>query len=105
MIANKTIPSHYYIVQAKGNIVSDMGGEKVMMNIRNGNYYNLGRIGGRIWELLRDPITAAELVETLMSEYEVEQSVCKEHVDSFLMHLMEEHLIHYGEQLHSAQHS
>ena len=34
----------------KGNIVSDMGGEKVMLSIENGKYYNLGEMGGEIWE-------------------------------------------------------
>ena len=29
------------IVQSKGNIVSDMGGEKVMLSVNNGKYYQL----------------------------------------------------------------
>ena len=28
-----------------------MDGEKVMLSINNGKYYNLGEIGGDIWEL------------------------------------------------------
>lgn len=36
----------HYIVQSEGNIVSDMDGEKVMLSIKNGKYYNLGKIGG-----------------------------------------------------------
>ena len=30
-----------------------MGGEKVMLSVKNGKYYNLGEIGGEIWELIR----------------------------------------------------
>ena len=36
------------IVQSEGFLVSDMDGEKVMLSIDNGKYYNLGEIGGRI---------------------------------------------------------
>ena len=36
------------VVRAEGCIVSDMGNEKVMMSIRNGKYYNLGEVGGRM---------------------------------------------------------
>ncbi|WP_407637550.1 lasso peptide biosynthesis PqqD family chaperone [Cohnella kolymensis] len=45
------------LVQAKGHIVSNMGDEKVMLSVRNGKYYNLGMVGGRVWELMETPIT------------------------------------------------
>lgn len=94
-----SIPLQYQIVQEKGNIVSDMDGDKVMMNITNGKYYNLGTIGGRIWELIAEPVTAHEIVEKLLSEYEIEQAVCEEHVGTFLKHLMDEKLVLVGEKL------
>lgn len=94
-----SIPLQHQFVQEKGNIVSDMDGDKVMMNITNGKYYNLGKIGGRIWELIAEPIAAHEIVVILMSEYEVEQGVCEEHVGSFLKHLLDEKLVHVGEKL------
>ncbi|MGO4496754.1 lasso peptide biosynthesis PqqD family chaperone [Paenibacillus sp. 2RAB27] len=93
------IPLHYQFVQGKGNIVSDMDGDKVLMNIANGRYYNLGKIGGRIWELIATPNSAIELVTKLLSEYDVEQTICEEHVISFLRHLLDEKLIYVGENL------
>ncbi|MEX2461049.1 MAG: lasso peptide biosynthesis PqqD family chaperone [Paenibacillaceae bacterium] len=100
MIESQSIPLNCRIMQSQGNIASDMDGEKVMMNIHNGNYYNLGIIGGRIWSLISAPISAAELVKTLMSEYDVEQKVCEANVASFLNHLLAEKLIYFGEELH-----
>jgi hypothetical protein len=100
MNESQSIPLNCRIMQGQGNIASDMDGEKVMMNIHNGNYYNLGAIGGRIWSLIATPISAAGLVATLMSEYDVEQNVCEENVASFLKHLWAEKLIHFGEELH-----
>ena len=40
MIKNQNISLENMIVQSKGNIVSDMDGEKVMLSINNGKYYN-----------------------------------------------------------------
>ncbi|SEC07736.1 Coenzyme PQQ synthesis protein D (PqqD) [Paenibacillus sp. GP183] len=97
MINNQTISLQDYKIQGKGNIVSDMGGEKVMLSVHNGKYYNLGKIGGRIWELMESPIQVAQVVTTLMSEYEVDQSECEEQVISFIERLSREGLIESGE--------
>ena len=50
-----------------------MDSEKVMMSINNGKYYNLGEIGGVIWDSIKSPISVNELIITLISEYEVEK--------------------------------
>jgi Coenzyme PQQ synthesis protein D (PqqD) len=81
------------VVQVEGNIVSDMGGEKVMMNIQQGKYYNLGETGGAIWELIKTPITIQELVGKLLSEFEVDQYECEKQVLSFLENLKNEGLV------------
>lgn len=97
MMKYETISLHNYYEQGKGNIVSDMGGEKVMLSVANGKYYNLGEIGGRIWELLECPTEISQIVATLMSEYEVEQSECELEVTSFIERLFKEGLIESGE--------
>ena len=51
MMEVKQISLQDLVVQIPGNIVSDMGGEKVMMSINNGKYYNLGEIGGRYLDI------------------------------------------------------
>ncbi|MCM3650407.1 lasso peptide biosynthesis PqqD family chaperone [Metabacillus litoralis] len=83
------------VCQSEGNIVSDMDGEKVMMSINNGKYYNLGEIGGEIWDLIKTPISVNEIILTLMSIYDVEKTECEEHVISFLKHLSKEKIIHF----------
>ena len=79
--------------QKQGNIVSDMDGEKVMLSIQSGKYYNLGALGGEIWELIKEPISFEELVTTLLSRYDVGQAECEEQVAAFLNQLLEEGLI------------
>jgi hypothetical protein len=81
------------ISQADGNVVSDMDGEKVMLSIRNGNYYNLGKLGGDIWDLIKLPTEINNVIDSLLSEYQVEKAVCEEQVLSFIEQLHNEGLI------------
>ncbi|MNZ94672.1 Coenzyme PQQ synthesis protein D (PqqD) [compost metagenome] len=70
-----------------------MGGEKVILSIENGKYYNLGALGGHIWDMLKERKTVSQLIDLLMQEYEVDRSICEEQVRSFLSHLLDEKLI------------
>ncbi|MDG0814412.1 lasso peptide biosynthesis PqqD family chaperone [Cohnella rhizosphaerae] len=81
------------IRQVPGNIVSDMDGEKVMLNVQLGKYFNLGEIGGRVWELIGHPMTVETLVDSLTAEYAVDRDTCEAHVRSFLAQLSEQRLI------------
>ncbi|MEG7844337.1 MULTISPECIES: lasso peptide biosynthesis PqqD family chaperone [Bacillus cereus group] len=87
------ISLNQFITQVQGNIVSDMNGEKVMLSIRNGKYYNLGELGGVIWGLIEKPLSVTQLIKELTLEYEVEQSKCEKEVVSYLEILLEEGLI------------
>ncbi|MGM1050395.1 MAG: lasso peptide biosynthesis PqqD family chaperone [Bacillota bacterium] len=88
----------HLIVQSEGFLVSDMDGEKVMLSIENGKYYNLGLIGGRIWELASSPVTIAGMIEQLVTEYEIEPEVCEQQVQAFLKQLVAEGLVQVREQ-------
>ncbi|MGG6310581.1 lasso peptide biosynthesis PqqD family chaperone [Paenibacillus macerans] len=85
------------IFQRSGYLVSDMDGDKVMMGINTGKYYNLGKVGGRIWELVSTPVTVTQLVDALASEYDIDRELCEEQVISFLTRLSQENLIHIEE--------
>lgn len=81
------------VVRSEGNMVSDMNGEKVMFSTRSGKYYNLGSVGGRIWELIEAPVGIGSVVETLAKEYEVDFASCEREVGAFLRQLYRESLI------------
>ena len=65
-------------------IAADMDGEVVMMDIVSGKYYNLGRTGGAIWNLLESPKTLDELVDALTAEYDVDRATCKAQAEEFM---------------------
>jgi len=88
-------------MQSEGNIVSDMEGEKVMMSVSNNKYYNLGVMGGEIWEMAQSATSVKHIVANLMSVYEVEEKICEKEVLSFLNVLYKEGLIHVQDEAHS----
>ncbi|MFS0822765.1 lasso peptide biosynthesis PqqD family chaperone [Bacillus sp. 1P02SD] len=93
MIKNQTISLNNTVSQSEGNIVSNMGEEKVMLSVQNGKYYNLGEIGGEIWDLIESPKSVNEVISSLVNDYDVTQTECEEQVQSFLEHLYNEKLI------------
>lgn len=90
---HKNFSKNTVVTQGTGNIVSDMDGEKVMLSIQMGKYYNLGELGGIIWDLLSESISVQDLVDILVSEYEVQQDQCLDETTSFLELLLAENLI------------
>lgn len=81
------------IQQRLGNIVSDMDGEKVMMSIQNGKYYNLGAIGGIIWDEIANSTSIEKLVGKLTDKYDIEKTECMNQVICFIEKLQDEKLI------------
>ncbi|SHR98885.1 SynChlorMet cassette protein ScmD [Mycobacteroides abscessus subsp. abscessus] len=93
MLTQKGITLTDRIKRVEGNIVSDMDGEKVMLSVKNGKYYNLGEIGGSIWELLDSTVEVNDLVQKLMEEFHVERDECETQTTHFLNHLLQEGLV------------
>ena len=81
------------IVQVGGNIVSDMDGEKVMLSIKNGKYYNLGEVGGFIWECIQQPKSIGNVIEEVQAAYDITAEQCEADIIPFLEMLREESLI------------
>lgn len=80
----------------EGLMTADMNGSAVMMDIMTGKYYNLGQVGGRIWEILEEPMTVAALVKKLTDEYDVSAAQCRTDILPFLDTLLERGLLLEG---------
>ncbi|SFI88912.1 Coenzyme PQQ synthesis protein D (PqqD) [Paenibacillus sp. UNC496MF] len=85
-----------WIVQTSGHLASDMNGEKVLLSIGSGNYYNLGRVGGRIWELAGQPVSIGKIEAVLLGEYDVEASACRSELLAFVELMRRESLVRVG---------
>lgn len=69
--------------------VSELAGEKVMIDFESGKYFMLKGSANEIWEMLKDDISIREIVKGLMEIYEVEENVCLKSVQEFLNTLKE----------------
>ena len=69
--------------------VTDLSGEKVMVDFESGKYFLIKGVGNDIWELIQNEITVGEIIDKLMSEYDVELPVCEKSVYDFLGRLKE----------------
>ena len=72
------------IVLKKKLNVTDLAGEKVMVDFDNGKYFLIKGVGNDIWEMLQDDITPNEIIEKLLSEYDVSREECEKSVMEFL---------------------
>ena len=73
--------------------VTDLAGEKVMVDFEQGKYFCIKGVGNDIWDMLEeqpdvDGKPAALMIETilhkLLEEYEVTEEVCEKEVLEFL---------------------
>ena len=68
--------------------VTELSGEKVMVDFQTGKYFMIKGIGNDIWDMLGDEkIRVSEIVQRILAEYEVDEETCREQVLEFLNHL------------------
>jgi hypothetical protein len=81
------------IVAAREQISSDLHGEVVLLNLKNGVYYGLNEVGAQIWNLIQEPKTVSEVRDALLQIYEVESHRCEQELLAILQKLADEQLI------------
>lgn len=91
MAAELTLHSR---VQARNTILSQkLDDDTVMANIESGFYFGVNRTSRRIWELLAEPTTIAEICLQLQAEYEVDAATCEMQALEFVRELSREGLV------------
>jgi hypothetical protein len=88
MISNTSI-----VVASGDQISSDLAGEVVMLNLKNGTYYGLDDVGARIWSLIQEPRPVAAVRDTILQEYDVEPDRCERDLLALLDELAAAELI------------
>ena len=81
------------IVLSSEQVSCDLDGEAAIVNLKNGVYYGLDPVGARVWNLLRTPITFAQLLDALLSVYAVERLTLESDIRKFLNQLAEQELV------------
>ncbi len=64
--------------------VTELDGEKVMVDFESGKYFIIKGCGNDIWDMLSEEISPNEIVDKLLTEYNVSREECEQSVLSFL---------------------
>lgn len=65
------------VVLSDEQVYTTLGGEAVILGLRDGVYYGLDAVGARVWELLAEPRRVADVVSTIVSEFDVTADRCE----------------------------
>lgn len=65
-------------------IDGELDDNQVMMHLENGKYFGLNPVGKRIWALLDQPKSFEEIIGVLLSEFDVDENLCRKEVLEFL---------------------
>jgi len=88
-----TITPETVVVAARDQVSADLEGEAVILNLADGVYYGLDGVGARIWELLHEPRTAAQLRDAVTAEFEVDAGTAWRDLSGLLADLAERRLV------------
>ncbi|WP_034378803.1 lasso peptide biosynthesis PqqD family chaperone [Dehalobacter sp. UNSWDHB] len=94
---NKEILLNSIVERRKDLPVTEIDGEKVMMNMDKGKYYGMDAVGSRIWNLMEEKQSVDEIVQTLLDEYEVDLLTCQQEVLEFFNMLYNEKLLNLAD--------
>ena len=90
------------IVSSDNQVSSVLDDEEVILNLENGMYYGLNPVGARVWHLIQEPRTVAEICDALLDEFDAERQRVHQDVVALLNDLHEEQLIKVDESASSA---
>lgn len=70
--------------QVSANLTSDFEGESVILDLKDGVYYELNEVAARVWELIQEPASVQNVLDTLVAEYDVTLGECEADVVTLL---------------------
>jgi hypothetical protein len=75
------------VVVSQNQVACGLGDEVVILNLGDGEYYGLNRVGSRIWAMIQEPVGVAEVRDRLLQEYdELDPERCTREI----LHLLEQ---------------
>lgn len=77
----------------KDIIITDLGGEKVILDMKTSDYIHLNDIGTVIWERIEQEVKVKKLCHQLQEDFTVSAEQCKLDTLAFLTELLQFDLI------------
>lgn len=93
MMNNKLLSLDSIVSQKEDIDVTELNGEKVMMNLDKGKYFMLNETGSVIWDAINEPKSISEIIESIINEYDIDKETCQSKVLEYLEKLNHEELV------------
>jgi hypothetical protein len=70
-----------------------MDGEAILINLSNGIYYSMDKVGGFVWEMVESRQSVEEMVTGIVARYEVSREQAEADLALLMEELVQENLI------------
>jgi hypothetical protein len=80
-------------VRANDLVATEIDGEVVILGVESSSFYNLNRVGSRIWDMLDTPKTMPEICAALMARFNVTVADCQAEVRAFIERMLDQGLL------------
>ncbi len=74
-------------------VFRDLAGESVLLNLSTGTYFGLDAVGTRLWHLIGEHGSTALAIETLLTEYDVNEPRLQKDVNALIDQLLAKGLL------------
>jgi hypothetical protein len=81
------------LVRLEEPLTAQVDGETVMFHPDAGSYYVLGVVGSRVWDLLAQRSSVAEICATLRGEFAIDAETCRSEVLNFVNDMHRKRLV------------
>ena len=81
------------IMITKEQVWCNMEEAAVILNTRDGKYYELNPVGASFWKLIQEPRTVDEIMAMLLEEYEVERNELEQDLYELVHELLAKELV------------
>ncbi|MDH3599615.1 MAG: PqqD family peptide modification chaperone [Candidatus Tectomicrobia bacterium] len=89
----QAVSGHSIVVATEGQVSCELVDEVAILSLQSGVYYGLNEVGGRIWQLIQQPIPVHQVHETLLAEYDVVPERCERDLVALLQDLAAKGLV------------
>ncbi len=74
-------------------IVQEVNGESVILDLKSEQYFSLNEVGTRVWQILREQPLLADVYQTLLDEYDIDEETLGRDLETLMNMLISEGLV------------
>jgi hypothetical protein len=91
--ASDPITPNSTVVASPDQVSSDLAGETVLLSLTRATYHGFDGVGATIWQHLQQETRVAQIVDAIVTAYDVEHATCERDVLGFLRQCADRGLI------------